>query len=198
MKSTHQLSQEIPVMFFSSYILCLLTGYIFFQSQIFMPRLTVFQFVMSGAIGVIFFVFLRFSSLRNALAAFFVICIFIKGFILTSLNADIILRDILNFAVIGLAVYLFWRYSYKENINWNSPFQLAGLFAVLNIIMTIILIIYGNAGFRELSAALSINVSVSFLIGLGMGMGIETGNFFINKLPVITDKDSIEVFNNIE
>jgi hypothetical protein len=198
MKSTHRLSQEILTMFFSSYIGCLIIGYIFFQSQIFILNLVTFQFVTGGAMAVVFFNLLRFSSVRNALAGYFVICIFVKGFVVTSFAPDYLLRDVLYFAVIGFAVYLYWRYSYKEKINWNNPFQLAGLFSVLNIIMTIILIIYGNASYKEFAGALTMNLSIGFLIGLGMGIGIEAGNYFIEKLPVVTEEDSISVNNNLK
>jgi len=177
-------------MLFSSYIGCLIIGYIIFQSQIFIPNLAVFQFVISGAMAASFFTLLRYTTFRNSLAGYFVICIFMEGLLMKSPTAEYILRDILYFAVIGFAVYLYWRYSYKTNLLWNRPLQFAGYFAVLNIVMTVVLLFINNQ-LPQLINALALNMSISFLVGLGLGIGIEAGNYFIKKLPAVEEEQPI-------
>jgi hypothetical protein len=194
MKTTNHSIPEILMTLFSAFTGSVLTGYIFFQSDIFFSNLTTFQFVISGALAAIFFTLLRFTSLRNTIAIYFVVCLFAGGLILNSFRMEVLFRDTLYYLIIGYAVYLFFRYSYNTDVVWNRPLQLAGYFAVLNILITVILLFINNQ-LPKLLNALTINLSISFLVGLGLGLGIEAGNYFLEKLHITTEEESVATDN---
>jgi hypothetical protein len=119
-------------------ILCsILLGFILFGADVFTPSNSTYQFVLTPVIASIFYFLLVLGNQRNAYAGLFVL--FVLTLFMThstSGGAIYIVRDILYFAAIAGAIYLYFKYFSKHaHLNaFYSAITLAGLYAATYVV----------------------------------------------------------------
>jgi hypothetical protein len=161
-------------------ILCsVIVGFIFNQDNVFDRRFGAFQFVWSGVVASLFFYFLVFVRLRDAVLGFIALA-FLTFVTTESTRPAFILRDILYVGGIGLSIFTYFTY-FRRNTTGNHaypPFMLAGIYAVFYILTSEI-----DLGILRAFAAESTGGNVvslastsayfGVLIGFAVGCGIS-------------------------
>lgn len=153
----------------------LLTGYLFFGSEIWNIRQPMFGFTVYGVSGALFFGLL---IIRRFRVAIFTI-IFLFALVLFASQARFLIAQFLFYFTSITAVLIYWSRIYGNGRSWRwmRPLSLSGLFGVFYIGITVLLgIIYLGGVSRPLS-----NLSVGFLIGLGLGLGFELGDWLVQR-----------------
>ena len=165
----------------------MIAGFIFFRGKIFLPHVTLFQFVLISIEASIIFNILKDTGLRNSIAAVFVI--FVVNSIYTKSFSDwgYILRDVLYILAVFFSVYFFYRIFYRALKPYLYPlaFGLTLLFMHLIVDLTLMLIYLPPDYWR----LINIQVTIAALIGVGLGTGV-----FINDMiiPLLKEKEEEE------
>jgi hypothetical protein len=161
-------------------ILCsIAVGYAFHQDRVFDHRHGAFQFVWSAVLASLFYYFLFFLRLRDALLGF--ILLFLLTFITTeSTRPAFILRDIFYVGGIGVSIYLYFTHFHRGSTGNDAytPLMLAGMYAVVSIIASAIYtgmlrtFAMEDTGGTLVSLA-STSAYFGVLIGFAVGCGIR-------------------------
>ena len=170
-----EILQIILITFFGM-LGCVLIGFIFYNSSIFITTRTDFQFVAAGFYGALFFSFLEYRPVREQI--FVMIIILIMNLIIftgKSLSTAYVIRDILYLGGLFLSIKLYHQFI-KKNPKvkyYLRSFALALIYGLLNVAsVTIIYIINANANIPPVSFIYAI-ARYGILIGLGIGLGID-------------------------
>lgn len=184
MKSTESLilKQSMIISFFGM-IGCMLIGYLFLGSRIFIPRDPAFQFIVYGFIGSVMFSILRFSSLRSFL---FVSVLFylIEVTIIKFGKVDIFFARFLFFWGVVGSIFIFYKFFYLnlKVLKIGKFIILGGILALAN--MLIVSIGGQFVSVDNLKAIIEGQAFFGLLIGSGIGLGIEIAELFGNELSL--------------
>lgn len=183
------LMKDVLVRFASGFLGCMLIGFIFFQFNIFDAKSWAFDFVRFGALTAIFFALLQSLTVRNAIAAYIVLSLINQAILPKPYEMSFSLFwNLLEHIVIGIAVYLFWRFSFSGKKNKViRPLMLAGYFMIAWAFISIMLRVYAN-WYEGLIHLIYRNIQHGLLMGLGLGVGIEVGNLFLKHNGMLTKR----------
>jgi hypothetical protein len=181
MESQKQLIKNILIRFVSAYLGCILIGLIFYQLNIFDAKSWAFEFILYGAITAIFFALLQTTTIRNAGAVYVVLIIIGQAVFPKPYDATFSLFwNILEYVVIGVVVYIYWRYTFSEGIKGIRPFLLAVYFMIAWVLISVVLRIYTN-WYDGIAALIFSNARHGLIFGFGLGAGIETGDLLLKQ-----------------
>jgi len=154
-------------------LVCLLIGFIVWQSDVFHWYSAAFRFVMFGFIGYTFFLILRLDQ-RNAWA-FLIVASLINAVLITGTAKwpSIFAYIIFTIAIAG-AVYIYSTSFYCKDTRkrYLEPFILAFLFAIGSVIVDTILNISIRSNFDFTLKNWWGGIWYFFLMGLGIGLSI--------------------------
>ena len=181
--NTHaEFIKNIIIRFIFTYLGCILIAFLFYQYKIFDIKTPEFDFVHYGALAAIFFTLLQVTSNRNALAAYVVLCIASQAILPKPYELSFSLFwNVIEHIILGVAIYLFWRFSYSKNRAVSlQPLLLAGYFIIFWILMSVALRGYTNwySGFLHI---IYYDIRFGFLFGIGMGFGIGAGDLLLEQ-----------------
>jgi hypothetical protein len=180
MKS-QKLIKNILIRFASAYLGCILIGLIFYQLNTFDSKSWAFDFIHYGAITAIFFALLQTTTIRNSGAVYVVLIIIGQAFFPKPYGMPFSLFwNILEYLIIGAAVYLYWRYSFSVKSKGIRPFLLALYFMAGWVLISVILRIYTN-WYDGLVILIFKNAQHGLIFGFGLGAGIEAGELFLKN-----------------
>jgi hypothetical protein len=154
----------------------MLIGFIFFNTSIFIPTKSNFQFVMAGFYGSLFFSLLEYKNLREQLFAI-VIILTLQLIIFTGkyLSISYIIRDIFYLASVFLSIKLYHQFI-KRNTKIKLYLRSFALVLFLGLTYTlfisIVFVINANAGFPPFDFIYA-RARDGILIGFGIGLGID-------------------------
>jgi len=167
---------QIILMTFFGMLGSILIGLIFFNTTIFIPTRTNFQFVMSGFYGALFFSLLEYKSIREQI--FGIVIILVMNLIIftgKSFSFEYLIRDIFYLGSLFLSIKIYHQFI-KRNPQikfYLRSFALVLIYGVLNAAFgSIIFIINANAGFPPLDFIYA-RARDGILIGFGIGLGID-------------------------
>lgn len=162
-------------------------GFIFFGSNIFIPKNYAFQFVTNGFFGSFFFCLLLNHTKRGQIfGTIFLIILDFTLFLGNTINlVPFIIRDIFYLSALFLSVFLYVKFVTK-----NSQFKfylralaLAFIYGSLNTIFgTAVYLINAEFIFPPFNF-LFITAEIGVLIGLGIGLGCDL--FLQNKEKIL-------------
>jgi hypothetical protein len=167
---------QIILMTFFGMFGSILIGIIFFNTSIFIPTRTNFQFVMVGLYGSLFFSLLEYKNIREQLFAIVIILI-LQLIIFTGryLTISYIIRDVIYLGSVFLSIKLYHHFI-KRNSQikfYLRSFALVLFYGLINtFIMIILFIINAKPEFPPIGFIYAI-ARVSVLVGLGIGLGID-------------------------
>lgn len=156
---------------------CFVVGLIVFQGRVFNSYFWTSQLIMFGIVGSVFFYSLRINR-RNAFAVLLVLFVMQFGLLFRHIQPIMLLRDIVYFSTLGVALYIFFVSFYTKTVKHRNlqPLVLATLFALAFAAATLLLDILDEALFHApiyiRTDAVLTNAKFEFLVGLGIGLGI--------------------------
>ncbi len=166
-------------------------GFIFFNTTIFFPARSNFQFITAGIIGSFFFSMLEYKNLREQLYAIIIILI-LHLIIFTGryLSIAYIIRDIFYLGSLFIAIKLYYQFI-KRNTKirlYLRSFALA-LFLGLTytIFISIVFLINAHAGFLRFNFIYAIardGISIGLGIGLGLDFYLQNEKSLFNLLKI--------------
>lgn len=161
-------------------ICSLIIGLLFFGLKIFDTKHPLFEFFTFGIIGSVAFSLFNTKRFRDAIFAL-IFLFFFNVIIVGMSKASILITYLLYFSGVILSTYLFIKYFYNQlaNIKIARPMVLAGILAILFVVVTItqwILFASGEKQFYVLS-----NLPLGFLLGLSLGIGFELSDYLSSK-----------------
>lgn len=167
---------QIILMTFFGMLGSVLIGFIFFNTSIFIPSRTNFQFLAAGFYGALFFSLLEYKSIREQI--FGMVIILIANLIIftgKSLSMAYLIRDVFYLGSLFLSIKL-----YHQFINRNPQlkyylrcFALALFYGLINtVFISIVFIINAKVGFPPLDFIYA-RARDGILIGFGIGLGID-------------------------
>ena len=171
---------------FLGIICCILVGAIFFGTGVFSTNRPSFQFVTFGSICSVFFSTLKYFKIRDAIYVYVLIS-FLYEILFKFSKISFIIRDVIFFLSMGVAVYLFWQYfeAKLDKIRFGRFLTFASLFSISYIVATLSLaLIFQPVHFIQ---QLFTNISLGLLVGTGSGIGFE-----------LADKMNLYWFNRTE
>jgi hypothetical protein len=154
----------------------ILIGFIFFNTSIFSPTQSNFQFVTFGFIGALFFSLLEYKSLKEQIFGIILI-LFLNLVIFSgrSLSITYIIRDVFFIGSVILSVKLYYQFI-KKNPQiklYLRCFALALTYGLINSACGIIVyVINAKAGFPPVEF-IYIIARYGILIGFGIGLGTD-------------------------
>lgn len=160
----------------------ILIGFIFFNTSIFSPTQSNFQFVTYGFMGALFFGLLEYKSLKEQILGIILI-LFLNLVIFSgrSLSIAYLLRDVLFIGSLILSVKLYYQFI-KKNPQiklYLRSFALALIYGLINAAYGIIVyMINAKAGFPPMEF---IYIMARYGILIGFGIGLGTDFYFQNK-----------------
>ncbi len=160
----------------------ILIGFIFFNTSIFSPAQSNFQFVACGFMGALFFSLLEYKSLKEQIWGIIII-LFLNLIIFTgkSISITYVIRDVFFIGSLILSVKLYYQFI-KKNPQikfYLRSFALALIYGLINAACGIIVyMINAKAGFPPMDFIYLI-ARYGILIGFGIGLG--TDFYFQNK-----------------
>jgi len=182
METQSKTIQASFIRFFSTCLGCIIIGLIFFRLRIFNPQDWAFDFIQFGVLAAIFYALLCFITLRNSIAAYFVLTLI--SVIILPKPYDLyfsLFWNLLEHIFICIAVYLYWRFPYSgKKAVWIRPLQLAGYFMIAWALVSVALRVYAN-WYEGFFLVVYQSLRHGLLIGLGLGAGIEAGNVFLTR-----------------
>jgi len=160
----------------------ILMGFIFFNTSIFSPTQSNFQFVTYGFMGALFFGLLEYKSLKEQIFGIILI-LFLNLIIFTgkSISLTYVIRDIFFIGSLILSVKLYYQFI-KKNPQikfYLRSFALALIYGLINAVFGIIVfIVNAKAGFPPIEF---IYIMARYGILIGFGIGLGTDFYFQNK-----------------
>lgn len=148
----------------------------FFNTSIFIPTRTNFQFVMSGLYGALFFILLEYKNVREQLFALVIILI-LQLIIFTGryLSMVYIIRDVFYLGSLFLSIKLYHQFI-KRNTKikfYLRSFALALFYGLINtVFISIVFMINAKVEFPPIDFIYA-RARDGMLIGLGIGLGID-------------------------
>lgn len=149
-----------------------MVGIIFFGLQVFNTADASFQFIAFGLICSIFYSTLKFSKIRNAIYLY-ALMIYLHEILFMYSKTSFVVRDVVFFLSMGIAVYLFCRYfePKMDKLKFGKFLTVAALFSIGYLVATLLLrLIFQPVQFTQ---QLFTNISFGLLIGIGLGIGFE-------------------------
>ncbi|MCU0342552.1 MAG: hypothetical protein MUF28_01880 [Ignavibacterium sp.] len=167
---------QIILMTFFGMIGCILVGFIFYNSSIFIFTNTSSQFLTVGLYGSIFFCLLEYKNLREQLFGMGIILILqLSIFTGKSLSISFVIRDIIYLGSIFISIKLYHQFI-KRNKKIKVYLRSLALVLFLGLTYTVsiitVFLINANAGFPPFDLIYSI-ARIGVLIGLGIGLGLD-------------------------
>jgi len=178
----HGKTDQIFLMTVGGLLGSILIGFIFFNTSIFSPTQSNFQFVASGFMGALFFGLLEYKSLKEQIGGIILI-LFLNLIIFTgkSISLTYVIRDVFFMGSLFLSIKIYYQFI-KKNPQikfYLRCFALALIYGLLNAVFgTIVFIVNTKAGFPPMEF-IYIMARYGILIGLGIGLG--TDFYFQNK-----------------
>lgn len=160
----------------------ILIGFIFFNTSIFIPTKSNFQFVANGFIGALFFSLLEYKSIKEQIFGIILI-LFLNLVIFSgrSLSITYVIRDVFFIGSVILSVKLYYQFI-KKNPQikfYLRCFALALIYGLINAVFGIIVfIVNAKAGFPPIEF---IYIMARYGILIGFGIGLGTDFYFQNK-----------------
>jgi hypothetical protein len=153
----------------------ILVGFIFYNNQIFISNKSVFQFVVYGFFGSLFFSLLKYRPRKDQI--FGIVIMFLVNFVIIGKSFSLawVIRDVLYMGSLFIAIIIYFRFIRR---NFNLPyyvrsFALALFYSVLTILFGILLfIINAKFEFPPINFLFAIG-KTSMLIGFGIGLGLD-------------------------
>lgn len=155
----------------------ILSGFVFFGTNVFNLRSPLFQFLSFGVVGSVSFALFRANRLRDVI---FANVLFFLTLFIASGNRFFLTR-LFYFAVVVFSVFAYseWVYPKLQSLKLVRPLILAGFFAICFLLVTLILtVLYHTKAMHVLPFR---NMPIGFLIGLGLGIGFEISEYVIQK-----------------
>jgi hypothetical protein len=153
----------------------ILVGFIFYNNQIFMPTNSVFQFVVYGFFGSLFFSLLKYRTRRDQI--FGIVIMFLFNFVIIGKSFSLawVIRDVLYIGSLFIAIRIYFRFisrNYKLPYYLRS-FALALFYSLITILFGIIVFLL-NAKFEfpPINFLFAIG-KTAMLIGVGIGIGLD-------------------------
>jgi hypothetical protein len=181
-KTSQFLSHAIVPILFS-----IIVGFIFYGSDVFNPFHGMSQFVHTPIIASVFYFLLVLGNSRNSYAGLFVLLV-LTVLSTHSTSTIFIVRDILYFAAIAIAVLVYFKY-FKQSAQINhfyTAITMAGLYAVTYVVTSEIhLAIVRSFGFDATQTVASMATFSAFygvVIGFAVGAGITLADMFLGKI----------------
>ena len=167
---------QIILMTFFGMFGSVLIGFIFFNTSIFIPTRTNFQFVMSGFYGALFLSLLEYKSIREQTFGM-VIMLLINLILFTGkfLSMAYLIRDVFYLGGLFLSLILYHQFiKRKPQLKYYlRSFALALFYGLINTVcISIVFIINAKAGFPSLDFIYA-RARDGILIGFGIGLGID-------------------------
>ena len=162
----------LPKVIFSL-LVCLVIGFIVWQSDVFHWYSTAFRFVMFGFIGYTFFLILRLDQ-RNAWAFLIVASVINASLITRTAQWPSVLGYILFTGAISAALYFYSLFFFRKTSrqHYLEPIILAVLFAIGSVIVDSILAILREGPFELQLKYIWSGVWYFFMMGFGIGLSI--------------------------
>ncbi len=169
-------------------ICSILIGYSYFGLKVFNPKISSFQFFITGLIGAIFYATLKVYKLRNALFILLFLFIFHEIIIKTS-TLSYFIRDLLFIGGISLSIIIFINFFHEKlkEIKFGKFLTFASLFTITYIIITVILGLFLSP--VEIKNVLLTNVFIGSLLGIGLGIGLELSEILFPIILSNIEKD---------
>ena len=151
-------------------------GFIFFQSSIFLPRLTNFQFIAFGLSGALFYSFFEYKSTKDQLLVF--ILVIILNLIIFSgrfLSLKLFLRDLLFFISLFISIYLYHLFL-KKNPKlkfYIRSLALVSIYGLMDAVFSIFIYMIIRSGNFPPPNYIYFIARYGILIGFGLGIGID-------------------------
>jgi hypothetical protein len=168
---------------------CLITGFLFFQKDIFNLSANKSIITWLGLAGALVFSSMIFRNIKESLL--FLVAVILLNIIIPKPHLiSFIIRAIALYSSFWLSIYLYktWFYNSPGKYNYLKAFGLGVITAILLFIAGLFLI-FVNVPLERISIELIFQISFYYLqsgmlIGLGLGLGFEFAkNFFLkNKL----------------
>lgn len=178
----HSKMDQIFLMTLGGMLGSILIGFIFFNTSIFSPTQSNFQFVTYGFIGALFFGLLEYKSLKEQILGIILI-LFLNLVIFSgrSLSIAYLIRDVLFIGSLILSVKLYYQFI-KKNPQiklYLRSFALALIYGLINAVCGIIVyLVNAKAGFPPMDF---IYLMARYGILIGFGIGLGTDFYFQNK-----------------
>jgi hypothetical protein len=167
---------QIILMTFFGMLGSVLIGFIFFNTSIFIPTRTNFQFVAAGFIGALFFSLLEYESLREQIfGMLFILILNLIIFTGKAISISYLVRDVFYLGGLFLSIKLYYQFIKKNpKIKYYlRNLALAFIYGLLNIVCgSIILFINSDWNFPTTSFIYFL-AKYGVLIGFGIGLGID-------------------------
>ena len=168
-------------------IFCILFGYFFCGSNIFIMKLTTFQFVVYGIVGSIFYALLKYRDIRTAwmsLAALFILTLSI-----TRVRAPLrVIAIAIGFVTIAASMIIYSRFIVRHfrYIKVGKFIAYSLIFALCTAILTMI---YGwIQQYPDMYTGLKSMLMIWLLIGAGLGLGLEFAGLILHREELRTPK----------
>jgi len=167
---------QILLLTFFGLLGSILIGFIFFNTAIFVPTTTNFQFVMTGLYGSLFFSLLEYKNIREQLFAIIII-LFLQLIIFTGRYISIayIIRDVFYLGGLFLSIKLYHLFI-KRNVKikyYLRSFALVLFYGLINtVFFSIVFIINADTTFPPMDF-IYVVAKDGILIGLGIGLGLD-------------------------
>ena len=167
-------------------------GYVFNRENVFEPHYAAFQFVWSAFVASLFFYLLIFLRSRDAFLGLILLYVLT---VLTTRSTQLVflLRDLVYVGAIGLSIFLYFKYFRQDAVaNYAyTPFMLAGIYSVVNIVSTEILLgIHRTFGVDDIRGDIlnvaSTSAVFGVLIGFAVGCGISLNERLWAKKKIIS------------
>jgi hypothetical protein len=168
----------VLVIVISGSVSCILLGILFFGFEVFNSKSPFFQFVAYGIIGSVSFILFNLKRYRDA--TFVLVLLYLFNILLFS--TKYLLTGLLYFLAVIAGSYIYSAYFFNQvkNIKTSRPLILAGIYAILFLIVTLLLVFIYEPTAGKLFAIK--NMPIGFLIGLGLGLGIELSDYIISQI----------------
>jgi len=173
---------QVFLMTFGGMLGSILIGFIFFNTSIFSPTLSNFQFVTFGFIGALFFSLFEYKSLKEQIFGIILI-LFLNLIIFTgkSISLTYVIRDIFFIGSVILSVKFYYQFIQKNpQIKFYLRcFALALIYGLINSVCGIfVYLINVKVDFPPIEF---IYLVARYGILIGFGIGIGTDFYFQNK-----------------
>ncbi len=167
---------QILLMTFFGMLGSVLVGFIFFNTSIFIPSRTNFQFVITGLYGGLFFSLLEYKKLREQLFAIVIILV-LQLIIFTGryLSIAYIIRDTFYLGSIFISIKLYHQFikrNPKIKLYLRSSALALFLGLTYTVFISIVFLINAKTGFPPFGFIYVIARN-GILIGLGIGLGLD-------------------------
>jgi len=160
----------------------ILIGFIFFNTSIFIPARSNFQFVASGFMGALFFSLLKYTSTKEQVfSLLFVLFLNLVLFTGREISLTYVIRDVFFIGGIFLSVKFYYKLIQKNpQIKFYLRcFALALIYGLINSLCGIfVYLINVEVGFPPIEF---IYLVARYGILIGFGIGIGTDLYFQNK-----------------